>query len=97
MAKPWALPFYNSRIWRRTRKQKLHDDTYTCHDCGSRANEVHHIVELTPDNINDPNVTLNPSNLMSLCGDCHKKRTKGRADVEDGYCFDEQGNVVRDA
>jgi 5-methylcytosine-specific restriction endonuclease McrA len=96
MAQAWALSFYNSRIWRRTRKQKLHDDAYTCHDCGAWAEEVHHIQELTPENIGDPNITLNPANLMSLCGDCHKKRTNGIGDVMQGFCFDDSGRVVRD-
>ena len=34
---------------------------------------VHHKVELTPDNINDPDVTLNMANLLYLCQDCHNK------------------------
>lgn len=36
------------------------------------AEEVHLKKELTPDNINDISVTVNPDNLISLCGDCHK-------------------------
>jgi 5-methylcytosine-specific restriction endonuclease McrA len=94
MAKPWAKAFYKSKPWRSVRDEVRRRDQYTCHDCGARAEEVHHIIELTPENIHDPNIALNPDNLMSLCGDCHKKRTKNVADVVDGYCFDEQGNVV---
>ena len=33
---------------------------------------MHHIIHLTPDNINNPEVTVNPNNLISLCGECHK-------------------------
>lgn len=31
----------------------------------------HHIIELTLDNIDDPNITLNPDNIEVLCHDCH--------------------------
>lgn len=95
MAKSWAKQFYSSKQWRTVRREVLRRDHYTCRDCYSRGEEVHHIIELTPDNINDPMVALNPDNLMSLCGTCHKKRTNGSVgDVTDGYVFDEDGQVV---
>ena len=31
----------------------------------------HHITELTLDNIDDVNITLNPANIEVLCHDCH--------------------------
>lgn len=96
MAKPWAKRFYNSRLWREVRRQVLHRDSYTCHDCGGRATEVHHIVELTPENINDYSVSLNPDNLKSLCYECHVKITQDRTDVPDGYIFNDQGQLVPD-
>lgn len=34
---------------------------------------VHHKVHLTPDNIDNPEVALNPDNLMLVCRDCHAK------------------------
>lgn len=76
------------------RRIVLHRDHYTCADCGGRANEVHHKVELTPDNITDDRIALNPDNLMSLCGDCHKRRTLKHGDVDDGMMFDADGHVV---
>lgn len=33
----------------------------------------HHIVELTLDNIDDVNITLNPANIEVLCHDCHNQ------------------------
>jgi 5-methylcytosine-specific restriction endonuclease McrA len=95
MAKEYARAFYASGAWRSLRKQILHRDLYTCADCDGRAEEVHHKTELTPDNINDPNITLNPDNLISLCHDCHTKRRAGCGDIADGYYFDEKGQVVR--
>jgi len=74
----------------------LRRDLYTCAYCSSRAEEVHHIIELTPENISDPTITLNPDNLISLCHNCHTKETKGYdGDIIKGYCFDENGQVIR--
>ena len=94
MAKPWAEAFYHSGQWRATRKLVLRRDHYTCCDCEGRATEVHHIIELTPSNINDPHIALNPDNLMSLCGDCHKKRTLNIGDVQPGLVFDDRGQLI---
>ena len=96
MAKPWAKRFYNSKLWLEARRQALHRDDYTCHDCGGRATEVHHINELTPDNINDYSISLSLNNLQSLCYECHKKITLDRTDVPSGYVFNEQGQMVPD-
>lgn len=52
-------------------------DLYTCEDCGKRAEEVHHEIKLTPENINDTSITLNLNLLHSLCHDCHKDRRRG--------------------
>ena len=50
--------------------------------------EVHHKIPLTPENINNPDITLNWDNLELLCKDCHeteRKRTAKRWRVnEDG-------------
>ena len=96
MAREFSKRFYNSKAWRDARKQVMLDRIYTCHDCGGFATEVHHIVELTPENINDPCVALNPENLMAICWTCHNKRTLGVGDVPDGYSFDENGQLVRE-
>ena len=93
MAREFAIGFYQSKAWRIVRELVLRRDHFTCH-CHGRAEEVHHIIELTPENINDPNVALNPDNLVSLCHDCHTKETKGVSDVADGYVFDERGYIV---
>ena len=96
MAQEWADKFYHSQIWKTTRRIVLRRDHYTCADCYGRAEEVHHIIELTPENINDPKIALNPGNLISLCGQCHKKRTKGyTGDISERYVFDEYGQVVK--
>ncbi len=79
-------------------------DRYMCRKCGAPAEEVHHIKHLTPENIGDPSVTLNPDNLVCLCRDCHfeehkgdKEAGKAAARQQDEYEFDENGMLVRKA
>ena len=95
MAKTWAVAFYNSKQWKTARRMALRRDLYCCQLCGARAEEVHHIIELSPYNISDVSVTLNIDNLQSLCHDCHTKITLGgKGDVPDGMVFDSEGYVV---
>ena len=95
MAKAWAIAFYHSGAWKVARGIALKRDHFTCCRCGFRAEEVHHIIELTPENISDPNVTLNPENLESLCHNCHTKETMGyEGDVVQGFIFDSDGYMV---
>lgn len=48
-----------------------------CADCGETFDidelRPHHIKELTLDNIDDVNITLNPNNIEVLCHNCHNK------------------------
>lgn len=67
-----------------------------CEDCAKKgkvtpAEEVHHIKFITPENINDPNVTLNWNNLVALCRECHRKRHGAR---QRRYDVDEWGRVT---
>lgn len=99
MAKAWAKAFYNSGQWRAVRELALRRDGFSCQECGARAEEVHHEIELTPQNINDPRISLNLNLLHSLCGDCHKaitKKQKGfvNEDCDDEFYFDERGQLV---
>ena len=95
MAKDFAKAFYKSALWRDTREYILKRDRFKCVDCGLLATEVHHIKELTPDNINDEKVSVNPANLVSLCYDCHRKRhRKHNNSCGNDYVFDSNGNVL---
>lgn len=95
MAKEFAKQFYKSKAWRNARAYVLRRDLFCCHDCGDRATEVHHVIPLTPENINDPNISLNPDNLRSMCWKCHNQETLGIGDVDAKYRFDENGMVIK--
>jgi 5-methylcytosine-specific restriction endonuclease McrA len=93
--KEWAESFYGSPQWKATRQAAKSRDAYLCVDCMragiiTPAEEVHHIIELTPENINDPSISLNLDNLVSLCRECHQKRHGAHARR---YKFDELGRV----
>lgn len=77
--KDFAKKLYSSKAWKNVRDVVKKRDAYLCQDClrsgmYTPAEEVHHIVELTPENVNNPLVSLNPDNLISLCRECHRKR-----------------------
>lgn len=93
MAKGWAKQFYNSGEWLVTRGIALRRDHFTCQICSGRAEEVHHLIELTPTNIHDRNITLNIENLQSLCRRCHSGITHNRIEVRQGLVFDVDGQV----
>lgn len=75
--------FYTTRAWRKARDAVLKESGGLCQICLSKgliqpAVHVHHKVHLTPENIDDPMIALDSSNLMALCEECHAEqhRTK---------------------
>ena len=93
--KDFAKRFYKSAAWRGVREYCMHRDSFLCQDCLAEgrytsAEEVHHIIELTPENIDDQSISLNPDNLVSLCRECHRAR---HAEKKTRYEVDELGRV----
>lgn len=92
----WAKSLYKSKKWQALREQAMQRDARLCVDCFKKnritpAEEVHHVIELTPDNINNPAIALNLDNLVCLCRECHAARhdhSKKR------YRVDEFGRVL---
>lgn len=76
MAKSYARQFYKSKEWEKARAAALIRDRGMCQTpgCYRPAEEVHHIVHLTPENITDGAITLALDNLISLCRDCHLRQ-----------------------
>ena len=91
MAREFSKPFYNSPEWQRVRQTVLMRDRFLCVKCGKPAEEVHHIKELTPQNITDPCITLSYTNLAALCHNCHMKRHHPHMKR---YKVDEYGRVT---
>ncbi len=74
--KDFARQFYSSAAWKGCRGAYASSKRGLCEVCLSKglyvpAEIVHHKIELTPDNIDDPNITLNWNNLQCLCRECH--------------------------
>jgi hypothetical protein len=99
MSKEWARPFYTSKSWKKCRQSYIDIrngiDGGMCEECHEVPGYiVHHKVQLTPQNINNADISLSHSNLKYVCKHCH--------DVIHGYCerekkksrvrFDENGN-----
>ena len=103
MARDFAKSFYNSKEWELTRDFILRRDKFLCVKCGRPAEEVHHIKHLSPQNIGDVSITMNPENLISLCRECHFNEHKGehgrgrKAHLNDepyNYTFDANGMLI---
>lgn len=96
LAREFARQFYKSAAWQQARRLALIRDHGLCQTphCYMPAEEVHHIIELTPDNINDPRIALSLDNLTCLCRECHMRLHRGEA--EERYHFDAAGNMIID-
>ncbi len=76
--KPYAEGFYKSKAWQKTRNAYMKSKRGLCEICMSKGlikpcEIVHHKIELTPENITNPDITLNWNNLQCVCRDCHAK------------------------
>lgn len=103
----FAKSFYKSNRWQRMREYIYKRDRGLCQDCLKngvikQAEEVHHIIPLTPNNIDDASIALGESNLVSLCRECHHLRHKGVyknkkkkwKNKSSRFIVDENGNVL---
>ena len=68
--------FYKSVQWQRCRDGYFRRVGGLCEECLKQgliepAEIVHHIVHLTPQNVDDPNISLSFDNLIALCAKHH--------------------------
>lgn len=101
MAREFAIKFYNSKQWKKCREGYKQSVNGLCERCLKNGkyvpgDEVHHKEYLTPENINDPYVTLSFENLELLCSSCHSKEHMSKYDVvREDVMFDENGDLIR--
>lgn len=74
--------FYSSIQWRKCRDAYKKSKQGLCERCLKKglivpADEVHHKIRLTKENINNPQISLNFNNLEALCESCHDKEHEG--------------------
>lgn len=88
--------FYSTKMWQRARNLALANARYQCDVCGSPKDlQVHHIIPITLNNINDKNVTINQNNLQVLCVRCHNSIERGKGHTAKGVKFDKNGQLIK--
>jgi 5-methylcytosine-specific restriction protein A len=98
MAKEFSKKLYASKAWRECRDGFIKSVFGLCKNfnkCHRPGVIVHHTERLTPENINDPDVTLNWNKLEYLCIECHNAVDSDKDVVRDDVVFDESGNLVK--
>ncbi len=103
MAREFAEAFYKGTKWRKCRASYIAYrrgvDGGLCETCHEKLGKiVHHKIPLTPQNINDPDISLGMSNLKYDCKDCHEKEDHGYRNKKipgmPGYHFSANGDIV---
>lgn len=64
---------YQSKAWRQLRKEQLAKEP-VCASCGDLATQVDHIQKF----LGDWNLFTSRENLQSLCGACHRQKTRAK-------------------
>lgn len=91
----FAEHFYKSIAWKNCRDAYMKKVGGLCEECYKLglivpAEEVHHKIHLTADNINDPNITLSFGNLIALCREHHRRE---HSPNKKRYIIDAKGEV----
>ena len=78
MAKEFARAFYRRKPWLGCKDayiaKRIKIDGGICEVCKNNPGYiVHHKITLTPENINDPEISLNHDLLSYECKECHDK------------------------
>jgi 5-methylcytosine-specific restriction endonuclease McrA len=83
-------------MWKKCRNNYFQSKYGLCERCAAPGKIVHHKKYITPDNINDPNITLNWDNLELVCQECHNKEHHETNGVTAcGLLFDENGDLIK--
>jgi len=94
MSKAFSKKLYKSKEWQSVRLIVISMQFNICNRCDNPIEEVHHKTYLTPDNINDADITLSIANLEGLCKECHLKEHGVYASKSE-WAFDSEGNPTK--
>lgn len=90
----FAKGFYRSKAWKKARAYIVKRDLGLCVKCHQVGEIVHHIIPLTPTNIQDETIALGEENLQLLCRDCHGLAHTTDTPMDPYLKFDEDGNLI---
>lgn len=105
MSKEFAKPFYSSAGWLKCRsgyvKERISIDGGICEICKKEQGYiVHHIIPINENNINNPQITLDWSNLRYVCKHCHDRidghfiKKSYDDEILPEIFFDDKGNPI---
>lgn len=102
MAREFSKAFYKSGAWKKCRagyiSYRKSVDGGLCESCHERPGYiVHHKEELTPENINNPDIALGFNNLKYDCIECHNRENGRGAGETPGlvqYVFGKDGEII---
>ena len=91
--KEYAKAFYKSQAWKKCRAAYAKSRGGLCERCLAKGlynpgRIVHHKIYISPENIGDPDVTLNWNNLELVCRACHDEEhelQKKRKEFQDAH------------
>lgn len=95
MAREFSRNFYKSKAWKKCREYIYNKYHGLCVECGKPGEEVHHIIWLSPDNMNDTSITLGEDNLILLCRDCHMNKHRKKEVTKTGLIFNDDGELIQ--
>ena len=93
--KDYTASLYSSKAWQKTREAYKRSVGGLCEVCWAKGvvkpgEIVHHKIHLTPENINDPEISLNHEHLEYQCKPCHQLKIKGGIQ---GWRNEKAGNI----
>jgi len=89
--------FYWQRAWKECQAAYMKKAKGLCELCLKEgritpAEIVHHKVHITPENLNNPEITFNHDNLMAVCRKHHAEIHKGKGSKR--YTFGDDGRII---
>ena len=104
--------FYQSKAWKTVKNNIWLKQSCLCAICHKpvyvdgisdyipkdkrRIGIVHHKVWLNDDNVNNQEISLDESNLIGICKDCHEKEHHQDISTRPGVKFDSDGNLIKE-